>query len=266
MVLVAQISDLHIVPAGTLYHGRVDTADLARAAVAAINRLTPRPDAVIVTGDVIDTERAEDYALAREILGGLAMPFYPMPGNHDHAPAMRAAFADLPVSFGPQGRMSYAADIGPLRLVVLDSWVAKSGGGHLDAGQVAFLDQALAAAASRPAIVALHHPPFLTGIAGMDAVTLDNPDELAALVRRHGNVLRVLCGHCHRAIVTAFAGTIAMIVPGTAHQVMLSLEPGGPFGFTLEPPGFYLHRYDGAGDLVTHLAPIRPFDGPFPFG
>jgi 3',5'-cyclic AMP phosphodiesterase CpdA len=143
--------------------------------------------------------------------------------------------------------------------------VAKSGHGHLGADQIAFLDAELSAAAARPAIVALHHPPFLTGIAGMDAVTLDNPGALEAVVRRHDNVLRVLCGHCHRVIVTGFAGTIAMVVPGTAHQVMLSLEGNGPFGFTLEPPGFYLHGFSAPDGLVTHLSPIRPFDGPFPF-
>ncbi len=42
---------------------------------------------------------------------------------------------------------------------------------------------------------------------------------LAAIIARHRQVERVICGHLHRSIQTRWAGTIAMTAPSTAHQV-----------------------------------------------
>ena len=100
----------------------------------------------------------------------------------------------------------------------------------------------------------MHHPPFATGIDHMDGMALEAPERLAAIVRRHGKVARVICGHVHRSIQAAFAGTIASIAPSTAHQVMLDLTPDGEARFTLEPPGFHLHLWRPETGLVTHTA------------
>jgi hypothetical protein len=52
-------------------------------------------------------------------------------------------------------------------------------------------------------------------------------------------------------VQTRFAGTIAQIPPGSAHQVKLVLtEDRGPW--TMEPPGFLLHRWQEGEGLVTH--------------
>ena len=42
-MLIAQISDLHFLPEGTLAFGRVDTAGCLARAIAHLNALDPRP-------------------------------------------------------------------------------------------------------------------------------------------------------------------------------------------------------------------------------
>jgi 3',5'-cyclic-AMP phosphodiesterase len=102
-VHVAQISDLHIKPPGSLAYGRVDTAAALERCVAALNAFTPRPDLVVISGDLADTPTAEEYQHLKRLLAQLNLPFVGIPGNHDSRGLMRAAF--------PQG---YAFAAGPL--------------------------------------------------------------------------------------------------------------------------------------------------------
>jgi 3',5'-cyclic AMP phosphodiesterase CpdA len=102
----------------------------------------------------------------------------------------------------------------------------------------------------------MHHPPFVTGIGHMDGIgLLEGADALAAVLQRHPQVERVICGHLHRSIVRRFGGTVAMTVPSTAHQIVLDLRTGAPATFRREPPGFAVHAMrDGA--LVSHVAAV----------
>ena len=50
-MLLAHISDLHIKRPGALAYRRVDTAAALARTVERLNALTPRPEAVVVTGD-----------------------------------------------------------------------------------------------------------------------------------------------------------------------------------------------------------------------
>jgi len=152
-----------------------------------------------------------------------------------------------------------------LRLIGLDTIVPGQAGGEMCARRLAWLAARLGEAPDRPTVLFMHHPPFVTGIEHMDAMRLADEESFAAVVRRHPQVVRVLCGHVHRAIQAPFAGTTASIAPSTAHQVALDLRPQGPSAFMLEPPGFQLHIYDERVGLITHTAPIGAFDGPYPF-
>ncbi|HEY0135811.1 MAG TPA: phosphodiesterase [Nannocystis sp.] len=253
-MLVAQISDFHVaVPGSQIDRDHQTSAQLERA-VAHLGRLRPRPDLVLCTGDLVQDGEGEEYRRLGELLAPLAMPYYLIPGNHDDREALRAAFAGggyLPA----QGLLHYVVDAGPLRLIALDTHVPGAPGGVLCEEQAAWLDAWLTEASERPAIVFMHHPPFRTGIAAMDAMGLADPGALAAVVQRHPQVERVLCGHLHRSIVTRFAGTIASTAPSTGPQLALDLGPNGRAVFGDEPPAFLLHAWDGQR-LVTHLVHV----------
>lgn len=100
----------------------------------------------------------------------------------------------------------------------------------------------------------------------MDAIGLrQGAQALEALVARHPNVERVICGHLHRAIQVRFGGTLALTVPSPAHQVRLDLSANAPSAWILEPPGFGLHALSEGGQLISHTVASGHFAGPYPF-
>ncbi|MFM0492777.1 phosphodiesterase [Paraburkholderia caledonica] len=266
-MLLAQISDLHIKRPGGLAYRRVDTAAYLARCVAALNALVPRPDAVIVTGDLVDQGDPQQYEHLKTLLAPLELPCFLMVGNHDDRAALRAAFPDRAELHSGGEFVQYAFDAGALRVIALDSLVPGESGGTLCDARLAWLEAQLDAASGKPTVVALHHPPFVCGIGHMDELRLDpaTADKLAALIARYPNVERVICGHVHRPIFVRFGGTIASAVPGPAHQVALDLRDDAPSAFVMEPPAYALHLYDPATGLVTHHAYVDAADGPYPF-
>jgi Icc protein len=266
-VHIAQISDLHIKPPGSLAYGRVDTARALERCVAALNEFIPRPDLVVISGDLADTPTAAVYEHLKRLLAPLQLPVVGIPGNHDSREMMRAAFpqAAYAASSGP---LNQRVEVGGLELVLLDSSVHGKPHGELDAPTLQWLDATLVSSPERPALLFLHHPPFKTGIWHMDCQNLLNAGELAQIVRRHPRVQLIATGHVHRATLTMFAGVPATICPAPNHAVDLDLAQLREPSFKVEPPAFHLHSWfpgEGFGSVVTHQVPIGDFDGPHPF-
>jgi len=263
-MLIAHISDLHIRPKGQLAYGISETNLFAEHAIHALLRLDPRPDCVLVTGDLTDCGLKEEYAIAVDLLSRLPFPVYAVPGNHDRREPFRQALGAegyLPDT----GPLNFALRCGLLRIIGLDSLVAGSSHGAFSPETIGFLEQSLAEFPDAPTLVMFHHPPFNTGIAHMDAARLfEGADELQRIISAHGQVQRILCGHVHRSIQQMFAGTLCQIAPSVGHQVTLDLRPNGPSSFVLEPPEFLLHQIDH-GLVVTHTVKVDRAAGPYPF-
>jgi len=277
-MLVAQITDTHVLAEGKLYHSprrafpavaepgwsHIDTGACLRRAIAALNALKPLPDVTVITGDLTDHGSPAEYANLRAILAAARMKVFVIPGNHDSRDGLRAAFAAdgyLPA----EGFLHYTVEGRSLRLVALDTHIPGEHGGLLCGERLQWLDRVLAAAPEQPTLLMMHHPPFPTGIEHMDHHALRNPAEFAKVVRQHPQVERILCGHLHRTIDHRFAGTIAGTCPSTAHQLVLDVTPGAPAEFAFEPPGYQLHLWREGVGLVTHTAVIGDWPGPYPF-
>lgn len=266
-MLFAQISDLHIKRPGKLAYRRVDTAAYLERCVARLNALVPRPDFVVLTGDLVDFGAREEYEHLRRLLAPLQIPYYLVIGNHDGRDALREVFPEH-TYLGESGSfVQYTAMLGALRLVALDTQDPPNGGGRLCDARLQWLEATLASDTVTPTVIAMHHPPFACGIEHMDVQALDAADavKLAGVVRRFGNVERLICGHVHRPIHARFAGTIASVCPSPAHQVALDLRAGGPSAWALDPPAFQLHRFTPQVGLVSHLAFVDDAGGSHPF-
>jgi 3',5'-cyclic-AMP phosphodiesterase len=265
-MLLAQISDLHITAPGTLAYGRVDTAAFLSRAIDALNALDPRPDAVLITGDLVDAGGIDEYRLLRDLLARLDIPWHVLVGNHDDRANLRRVFGERAELSG-DGFVQYAIDIAGVRVIALDTLDPGSGAGRLCAARLAWLEAELVASHGKPVMIGMHHPPFACGIGFMDAIRLAPDDALAldALLRRHPNVERIVCGHVHRPITARFGGTIVWCAPSTAHQVALQLTPDGADMLVMEPPAFGLHLWRADTGLITHCRCIDQGDGPHVF-
>ncbi|WP_287495836.1 phosphodiesterase [Pandoraea sp. CB10b_02] len=269
-MLLCQITDLHVTRPNTLACARVDTARALRQAIAAIERLSPRPDAVIATGDLVDTPYPSEYEVLRECLAGLSIPLYLVVGNHDHREWLREAFPDHTYLRTGGEFVQYRVDLGPLTVLALDTQNPPRPGGRLCETRLAWLDEQLHACAARPTVVAMHHPPFDTGIHWMDGMGLcaQSREGFARVMSRHRHVERVICGHLHRSIhasVQGAPGVLASTCVSTAHQITLDLAADAPESIMLEPPGFALHLWQPGAGLRTHMACVGRYDGPYTF-
>ena len=123
VMLVAQISDPHVLAPGKLFHApekaappragpnwsRIHTAACLSRAVVELNALAPRPDVAVVTGDLVEHGSAAEYEHLRALLAALVMPVFVIPGNHDSREGMREAFGRE----GYRGRRFIARAIAP---------------------------------------------------------------------------------------------------------------------------------------------------------
>lgn len=265
-MLIAQVSDLHVCAPGRRLGGEVDTNALARACVQALQALRPVPDALLLSGDLVEAGGPAEYRHLLEMLAPIGWPTYPLAGNHDERASLREA---LGLRMGPHRAamadfLQYEAVLGPLRLLALDTVVPRQPHGALCAQRLGWLRERLREDA-RPVVIAMHHPPFATGIGHMDDMGLrEGAVELEAIVAAHPQVQAVLCGHLHRSIQTRFGGALASTCPSPAHQIALNLQALAPDGYVMEPPGFQLHLWHGQR-LVSHTLPIGDFGGTRPF-
>ena len=95
-MLIAQITDCHIVEPGGLMADRVDPAAGLRRAIAVINDLDPRPDLVLATGDLVNDGTPAQYDHLVPLLDQIAAPLLVIPGNHDDRTELRRRFDGLP--------------------------------------------------------------------------------------------------------------------------------------------------------------------------
>jgi 3',5'-cyclic AMP phosphodiesterase CpdA len=250
-VILAQLTDPHV--------GVVDD-EAARALADAVNcvlALNLPPEAVLVSGDLAAHGKPDEYERVRELLAPLPMPVHVLAGNHDDRDLLRSYF-DAP---GDGDLLRYSARCGPARLVVCDTIQAGRDDGNMDAERLAWLEAELAADRETPTIVAMHHPPLLTGIKGLDAIGIP-PDQRAALaevVARNPQVKRIIGGHVHREVVDSLGGCPVLACPSTHLQAVFDLREDAGLALAPEPPGYGLHLLVD-GELVSHVLPIGKWE------
>jgi 3',5'-cyclic AMP phosphodiesterase CpdA len=249
-VLLAQLSDPHI---GADWGIGDPVAGLA-ATVEAIRSLQPQPDAVLVSGDLADTAADSEYAQVRELLSPLRAPVYVLPGNHDERGALRRNFGLPGAGAEP---VQYSVDFGgELRLVVLDSLRPGEDSGSLDRERLGWLEAELTAAPELPTLIAMHHPPALTGIAPWDEIGLPDADRraLGELIARHRQVRRIVAGHVHHTFASELAGCPTLTIPSTFVQARLNFA-AEELELAEGPAGFAVHAIVEGG-VVSHLQPV----------
>ncbi|MFR9750878.1 metallophosphoesterase [Nocardia sp. 004] len=251
MILVAQVSDTH-------FDLGARNAERARRVMTFLDELRRKPDVILVTGDITESGKPEQYAEAELALAS-EIPVCFLPGNHDDRTGLRTALLGEPAGSAPINRVHR---VGELLLVLLDSSVPGAAGGQLTDDTYQWLREVLATAPTgKPIMLALHHPPAPLHSPIIDEIALADPERLADLISGDDRIVAVLAGHAHSAATTTFAGRPLLVAPSTASVLggVWELDPPDHVMDYAPDPMIALHVLADDARLTTHFrsVPLR---------
>lgn len=256
-MLIAQITDIHV----GFDRGNPDEYNMERleAVLGRLSALPMIPDVLLMTGDLAEFGDPASYERLAETVAGCPFPVLPMVGNHDQRDALLASFPDTPRN---DGFLQYAIEGEDLRVILLDTLGEGRHGGAFCEARANWLGSELSAHRNMPTIIAMHHPPFESGLAWLDC----NPRQpwiarFAETIEGHDQVQAIISGHLHRNIHCLWNGVPVVVCASTAPLVALDLrpvDPAAPDGramVTDEFPAFALHLWQG-NQLVSHFESV----------
>lgn len=265
-MLIAQISDLHIVKKDEKTIGVAPMDENLLKCIAHINQLEPKPNVVLVSGDITHSLSLEEAQYAAQLLKELHAPYYIVPGNHDSREAFWQVFGGNACPENIDGMINYTLEDFPVRIIALDSTKPKTVGGDICQKRLDWLDARLAENMQKPTLIFMHHPPVKVGVLEADYDGFAGAGALGAIIEKYNNIERIVCGHIHLTTHTKWHGTIVSTAPSMGMQLGLDLTMKKPSEFILEAPGYLLHHLTPQNDLVTHTIYVREIDGPYSFG
>jgi len=162
---------------------------LAETVLPRMQACSPKPEFCLVSGDLTDNGKQEQFAAVREILNGLGFPAYVVIGNHDYLPPKdRTPYEEI-----FPGRLNYFIEHRGWLLVGLDTTEAtKATNTKIPNTTFQWLDEQLPKLdKKRPMILFTHFP--------LGANVKNRPTNADALLERflEFNLQAAFCGHYH---------------------------------------------------------------------
>ena len=247
VVRLTHLTDPHLYGGeGELLRG-IATLPSLEATLAHAQRRDWPPDAMLVTGDLVQDDPA-GYTHFRRLFAPLGLPVLCLPGNHDDPEAMRRELDCAPFVVGG------TVDLGLWRIVLLDSTIRGSAAGRLSAESLAALQSALAGAPQRHVLVCLHHHPVPMASRWLDRVGLQNADEFLEVIDRHPNVRGIVWGHVHQGYDALRKDVRLLATPSTCAQFLPHAEQ---FALDRRPPAYRPLELRADGSILTDLVWIE---------
>lgn len=256
-MLLAQLSDLHLRQPGQRLRDNVDPWVQLDHAIGSLLALDRVPDAVLLSGDVADDGQIEAYDALAQRLAWVNLPLIIVPGNHDARLAMVKGLGQLADLRPDNGFLHSAHQIGPVRVLALDTLSPGEIDGRLCPTRLDWLEQQLDLAPHAPTLLALHHPPMAFGAHRLGRSLLEGFERLRAMLDRRTAETLMVCGHLHRTIFARFGQVPCLVGPSICFGFSLNLAETKP-ARSQDLPGYLLHVWDAEDGFVSHLVQINP--------
>lgn len=208
---IAFLTDIHIDQAGEHPQG-VDVRQNFLDTLAAI--AATKPNCLVLGGDLCNQAGdASIYDWIRAETRKYPWPTYVIPGNHDDAALMAAAFdrtRDL-----HDGELYYALALEGRPALFLDSSKAT-----FSEGQWAWLRDYMKLLRDTNLVVFMHHPPVPADMQAMDRLGPFRPsDTFVELVKDLPCHVTVVCGHYHIDRIVQRGNLLTLLSPSTYVQL-----------------------------------------------
>ena len=200
-----QISDSHI-DDDKLVWGVDSQANLG----AIVNMISDQNyDVLLISGDLAHNGTLESYQKLRKILNPIESKIYVLPGNHDDV-------SNLSQIFNQSSLCNFI--IGCWEVITIDSVQVGKVSGRLNDEQLHSLSQQISSSRANYIALCLHHPPVSMQSDWDDEMSLENPDDLFAVIDQFDNIKAVMWGHAHQCSEFNRNGVKLFSCPSTALQ------------------------------------------------
>jgi Icc protein len=249
-VTLLHLTDMHLYAhaGGTLLG--VDTAASFQAVLRHVIDSGRCIDRILATGDLSQDGSHASYVRFLSMTAALGTPLHALPGNHD----VRAPFHEVLAA-----QAAPVVDCGAWRIVLLDSLVPGTDGGHLAEDQLDLLRDAGQIGPDRHLLVALHHNPIPMDSAWLDPMQVDNAPMLFDILAGLPRARALVWGHVHQAHDSRLpataqpAGLHLMSTPSTCFQF---LPRSTRFSLDTAPPGYRWIMLHPDGRIETEVVRI----------
>ena len=243
-MIIAHVTDPHLVAPGETLFG-LDPMDRLDQVLRKIEHDYADTRLCVISGDLADRADRRAYLMLRDRLSSFPIPTRLLLGNHDDREVFRSVFTDGPSDI--HGFVQGFDDFGHLRVIYLDTLERGAPQGQLCDNRLRWLTNVLADAADRDIVIFTHYPFGCLGLPHFEGMLLRNPDVVMRLIKAHGRVRHIFCGHAHVSMAGQWDGVPYTVSAGTAHHILPDLTSHDA-RFVAMAPQFDIVSV-GAGDV-----------------
>jgi Icc protein len=234
---IAHISDFHLpTKPGQSVSGALPDANLIEA-VAALKRQVPKPDLIVLGGDLLEDGQKGNYEAIAELFKDVQVPLHTVVGNHDDLKALKkSSLVEKGKNYPGYGSF----DHDKLHLILLNTAGTGKPHGNIEEEQLLWLSEDLWANHDKPVLIFMHHHPINSGVPWLDKMKLENADAFWEIIPPYAkNIFGVFFAHLHIQISTVVRGVLVAGPPAVCFQYSGNSDVSKP-ELSAEQPGFNL--------------------------
>jgi Icc protein len=175
-----------------------------------IDKITTLPsDAFLISGDLTENGTLGAYKKLKKLLAPIQKNLFVIAGNHDNMDNLTTVFS---------ANLFNKISLGVWDIISVDSVQAGKSSGYISENALATLNAQLSHSTGQYIIVILHHPIVPMDSTWDDSLSLENPQDLFTVLKKHLKIQAVLFGHAHESAEFKKDGLKIIACPSTAKQ------------------------------------------------
>ena len=245
--IIIQITDSHLMEHPESSFVQINPEQSFHAVMDDILATFPHIDAIVHTGDLAQVAQPATYQRYLNYMSQFNIPFYQVPGNHDHPAHFPFLKPDPEL-----GVLSF----GNWRICLLNSAVEGKIDGWIKSEQLQALATFLAENTDKHIVIACHHHPLEMKSLWIDRHKLKNTDQLTDVLSNFDNIKLVICGHVHQDSLNIWQKIQFLSTPATSVQFKPLSED---FALDDIAPGYRSLHLKANGEFSTQVHRLSNF-------